>query len=204
MDRVTGADNRRANIIEELWEVSMCASIEEKPSTRRVETFRKQPGKTNPIRNIPPNTPNVRKLLRMNTPALDTGNCKVLGRSQLNYTILVHQLRELSELTFQLLSMDTMVFVHTETQDTNRTPSTQKKIGVARNSAVSVQQDQAEYTLFRYARASPTGLEKILGHKLHMLIDGQSGICMMSDEVAEDLNIGWKCVNWMMITADGN
>jgi hypothetical protein len=104
MDRVTCGDNRRANIIEELW---------------------KQPGKTNPIRNIPPNTPKVRNLLRMNTPALDTGNCKVLGRSQLNYTILVHQLREPGELTFQLLPMDTMVFVHTDTQDTNRTPPAQ-------------------------------------------------------------------------------
>jgi hypothetical protein len=37
-----------------------------------------------------------------------------------------------------------------------------------------------------------------------MLSDGQSGICMMSDEVTRDLNTGWKCVNWMMITADGN
>ena len=37
-----------------------------------------------------------------------------------------------------------------------------------------------------------------------MLIDGGSEICVMSAEVARELNIGWKRADWNMITADGN
>ena len=37
-----------------------------------------------------------------------------------------------------------------------------------------------------------------------MLIDGGSEICVMSEEVARELNIGWKRADWKMITADGN
>jgi hypothetical protein len=37
-----------------------------------------------------------------------------------------------------------------------------------------------------------------------MLIDGGSEICVMSEEVARELNIGWKHADWKMITADGN
>jgi hypothetical protein len=37
-----------------------------------------------------------------------------------------------------------------------------------------------------------------------MLIDGGSEICVMSEEVARELNIGWKLADWKMITADGN
>jgi len=37
-----------------------------------------------------------------------------------------------------------------------------------------------------------------------MLIDGGSEICVMSEEVAGELNIGWKRANWKMVTADCN
>jgi len=37
-----------------------------------------------------------------------------------------------------------------------------------------------------------------------MLIDGGSEICVLSEEVASELNIGWKRADWKMITAYGN
>jgi len=37
-----------------------------------------------------------------------------------------------------------------------------------------------------------------------MLIDGGSEICVISEEVARELNIGWKRADLKMITADGN
>lgn len=44
----------------------------------------------------------------------------------------------------------------------------------------------------------------IHGHKLLMFINGGSVIWIMSDEVARELNIRWKRVDWKMFTADGN
>jgi hypothetical protein len=37
-----------------------------------------------------------------------------------------------------------------------------------------------------------------------MFIDGGCEICVTSEEVAKELNIGWICANWKMITDDGN
>jgi predicted aspartyl protease len=37
-----------------------------------------------------------------------------------------------------------------------------------------------------------------------MLIDGGSETCVVSEEVASQLNIGWKHDDWKVITADGN
>ena len=37
-----------------------------------------------------------------------------------------------------------------------------------------------------------------------MLSNGVSEICVMSEEVTRELNIGWKRADWKMITADGN
>jgi len=55
--------------------------------------------------------------------------------------------------------------------------------------------DYAGYTEFRYARASQTVLGNIHGHEFAMLIHGGSEICVMSEEVARELNIRWKCAD---------
>jgi len=55
------------------------------------------------------NTPNPRKVPQKNGPSLDTGNYKVFGSSQLDYTSVAHQERETSELTFRLLPKAKMV-----------------------------------------------------------------------------------------------
>ena len=52
--------------------------------------------------------------------------------------------------------------------------------------------------------AYPTVLGIIHRHELAMVIDGGSQIWVMSEEVARELNIGWRCAAWNMITADGN
>jgi hypothetical protein len=70
--------------------------------------------------------------------------------------------------------------------------------------AFSGLKDLAGYTKFRYARASPTILGKIHGHEFPMLINGGSEICVMSEEVASELKIGWKHANWKMISADAS
>jgi hypothetical protein len=57
---------------------------------------------------------------------------------------------------------------------------------------------------FRYRRVSPTNLGKINGHELPMSIDTGSVISVVSEEVAGELNIRWKCADWKMIMADGN
>jgi len=142
--------------------------------------------------------------MRSNAPALDTGNYEVLGSSQLDYTILPRQERETGELTFRLLPKATMVSVPKDKGVTARTPAAPKKIGIAHVSAFSGLKDLAGYTEFRYARASPTVLRRIHGHELPVLIDGGSEICVMSEEVARELNIGWKRADWKMITADCN
>ena len=87
---------------------------------------------------------------------------------------------------------------------TARTPAALKKIRIAHVSAFCGLNDPILYTEFCYARASPTVLGKIQGHELPMLINGGSEICVMSEEVARELNIELKHADWKMITADGN
>jgi hypothetical protein len=107
-------------------------------------------------------------------------------------------------LTFRLLPKAKTVSVPKDKRVTARTPAASKKIGIVHISAFSGLKDLAGYTEFCYARDSPTVFGKIHGHKLPMLIDGGSKICVMSAEVARELNIGWKHSEWKMITADGN
>jgi hypothetical protein len=97
-----------------------------------------------------------------------------------------------------------MVSVPKDKRVTARTPAAPKKIGIAHVSALSGQKDHAGYTQFQYSRASPTVLGKIHGYELPMLNNGGSEICMVSEEVAREVTIGWKCADWKMITADGN
>lgn len=97
-----------------------------------------------------------------------------------------------------------MVSVHKDKRVAARTPAPQKIIGIAHISTFSGVKDHAGYTEFQYARASPTVLGMIHGHQLPLLIDGGSEICMISEEVARELNIRWKRADWKMITADAN
>jgi len=107
-------------------------------------------------------------------------------------------------LTFQLLPKAKTVSVPKDKRVTARTPAAPKKMGLTDVSAFSGLKDYVGYIEFRYARASPTILGKIHAHELPMLIDGGSEICVMSQEVARELNIAWKRADWKMITADGN
>jgi len=96
------------------------------------------------------------------------------------------------------------VSVPIDKQGSRRTLAAPTKIGIADISGFSGLQDDARYTQFRYTRASPTVLRKMHGHELPMLIDGGSGICVMSEEVARELIIRWKSADQKMITANGN
>jgi hypothetical protein len=200
-DEVTRGDDNQARIEEK---VSTSASNQEKGNIRKAVAFSKQPAKADPIENTTPKTAKAPKDPRQNAPALGTGNYEVLGRSQLDYTILARQERETGEFTFRLLPKAKTASVPKDKRVTARTPAAPKKIGIAHVSALSGLKDLVGYTEFCYARASPTVLGKIQGHELPMPIDGGFEICVLSNEVARELNIGWKHANWQMITADGN
>jgi hypothetical protein len=203
-DEVTRGDDKRAYTEEVVPGVSTSASNQEKRNIRKAVAFSKQPAKADPFENTTPKTPKAPKVPRKKAPALDTGNYEVLGSSQLDYTILARQERETGELTFRFLPKAKTVSVPKDKRVTARTPAAPKKIGIAHVSAFSGLKDLAGYTEFRYARASPTVLGKIHGHELPMLIDGGSEICVMSEEIARELSMGWKRADWKMITADGN
>ena len=188
-DDVTRGDDKRAPIEEKVPEGSTSACNQEKRTIKKAVAFSKQPAKADPVKNTTPKTPKAPKVPRKKAPALDTGNYEVLGSSQLNYTILARQERETGELTFRLLPKANMVSVPKDKQDTARTPAAPEKIGIAHVSAFSGLKEYAGYTEFQYARASPTVLGKLHGHKLPILIDGGSEICVMSKEVAKALNI---------------
>jgi len=98
-EEVTRGDEKQARIEEEVPEVSMSASNQEKRTIRQVVAFSKQPAKADPIENTTPKTAKARKVPGKKAPALDTGNYEVLGSSQLDYTILARQERETGELT---------------------------------------------------------------------------------------------------------
>ena len=85
-----------------------------------------------------------------------------------------------------------MVSVPRETRVTARTLVSPRKIGFAYVPAFSGWKHHAKYTKFLYTRLSPTILRKIQGQELRMLINGESEICMMSDQVARELNIRLK------------
>jgi hypothetical protein len=97
-----------------------------------------------------------------------------------------------------------MVSVSKEKRVTATTPAAPKKLGIAHVPAFSGLAEHAGYTKFCDTRASPTVLGKIRKHKLPMLIASRSEIWLSSEEVARELNIGWKHAHWKMITADGN
>jgi hypothetical protein len=203
-EEVTRGDDQRARIEQEVPEVSTSAGTQDKGRIRKAVAFSKQPAKADPIENATLKTAMAPKVPRKKALALDTGNYEVLGSSQLDYTILARQERETAELTSQLLPKAKTVSVPKDKRVTARTLAAPKKIGIAHGSAFSGQNDLAGYTEFRYARASPTVLGRIQGYELPMRIDGGSEICVKSAEVARELNIGWKCADWKMITANGN
>jgi len=203
-DKVSTGDHKWACIKKEVPEVSTSASNQETWTIWKAVAVSKQPVKVDPIENRAPKTPLGPKLPGRNTPALDTGNYEVLGSSYLDYTIPARQERETGELTFRLLPKPTMVSVPMDKWITARTLAAPKKITIAHISSSPGLKDHAQYTKFRYARASPPVLTKIHVHQLPMLINGGSEICVMSEIVIRALNIRWKCADWKMINADSN
>ena len=85
-----------------------------------------------------------------------------------------------------------------------RPPPKPKNAGVARVTSYAMNRNPKAYTEHRYARASPTVMGTIHRYDIPMQIDSGSQICVISEDVAKDLGLGWKEVEWKMITADGN
>ena len=164
-DEVTRDDDKRTRIVEEVLDVSISASHQEKRTIRIAVAFSKQPAKADPVENMAPKTPQTPEVPRMKAPAPDTGNYEVRGSSQLDYTVLACQERETGKLTFRLLPKGKTVSVPKDKEVTATTPSAPKTIRIAHVSAFSGLKDHARYTQFRYARASPTGFGKIHGQE---------------------------------------
>lgn len=87
---------------------------------------------------------------------------------------------------------------------TARILATTKKIGIAHISVFTGPKYHSEYIGLQYTRASSTVLETIHGHIPPRETDGGSYICLMSEEVASELSIGWTQADWKMITASNN
>jgi len=204
MKQVTSGDDNRAHIMEDILEVSMSVSHQEKWNIWKVVAFSKKPAKADPIEKTTPNTPKLLKMPQRKAPAMDTRNYEVLGISKLDYTMQAHQERETGEFIYQLLPKVNTASVSNDKQVTARNPAAPRIFGIPHISAFSGLNHHAEYTEFWYTRASPTVLGKIHWHKLPMLIDGRSEMCVISDEVTSKLNIGWKHATRKMITADVN
>jgi len=98
------------------------------------------------------------KVPRQYSPALDTGNYKVLRCSLLDYTVLAHQERETGELTFRLLPIAEMVSVPKAKQVAVRTLAAPKTMGIAHISAFCRLIDHIGYNVIWYARAAQTNL----------------------------------------------
>jgi len=170
-DKMTRGDDKQQQMEEEVPEVSTSASNHEKGTLRKGLAFRKRLAKTDLTENTTSNTLTVPTVPWMRALSLDTGDYKVLGRSQLDYPILASQDGETSEMAFRPLLKAEMVPVPKDKQLSARTPAAPKRIGITNISAFSALKDHSGYTEFQYARAFPTVLGKIHGHTLPMLID---------------------------------
>jgi len=202
--KVTRGEAKWARSEEEVPEVSTSAGNQDKRTIRKAGTFSKQPAMADLIENMFSKSPMAAKLPRQKAPALNTRNYKVLGSSHLDFTIVACQERETGKLIFRLLPKAKTLSVPKDKRVAARTPTTPKKIGFAHGSAFSGLKDHAGYTEFQYIRSSPSIVRNIDGHELPMLIDGGSEIRLTSEEVARELNKGWKRADWKMVTADGN
>jgi len=99
-DEVTRGDDKRARIEEEVPEVSTSAGNQEKRTISKAVAFSKLPAKVDLVQITSPETSNSPKVPQKKAPGLATGNCQVVGSSQLDYTILARQERETGEVTF--------------------------------------------------------------------------------------------------------
>jgi len=146
-DAVTSGDDKQAYNEDEVPEVSMIASNQEKRTVRTVVAFSTQLAKADTIENMTSMTPQDPTMLPKQALAVDNGNYKVLRSSQPECTILARQVRETGELTVRLLArtktgsvpkekpVATMT-VATMTVAT-MTVATRKKIEITHNSGFS-------------------------------------------------------------------
>jgi hypothetical protein len=169
-----------------------------------VAAVSKKPDKANLIENMTLKTTQTAQVQRNKTTALETRYHPVLGRSQVNYTMLFSEERKSGKLTIRLLYMANAQSVPEHNGVTTRTPAAPKEIIVPNASVFSELKNRPEYTELHYIRACPTILRKILRHELPMIIDGGSEFCLKSDEVAGELNVGWKPADRKTISADSN
>ena len=79
-----------------------------------------------------------------------------------------------------------------------------KNAGVARVTSYATNRNPKAYNEHPYARASPTVMGRINGYEMPILIDSGSEICVISEDIAKNLGLGWKDVEGKMVTADGN
>jgi hypothetical protein len=171
---------------DEIPEVATSVSTQEKRNIKKAVTFGKTPARTT----CDSTKKKFSKPRKKQTPALDSGDYEVLVSSQLHYTVLARQERETGELTLWLGPKAHLLAIPKERRVPARTPTSPKKVGIAYVSTFpSIPRDTSGYTEFRYARASPTVQGKINGHRIPMLINGGSEICVMSEDVARELNI---------------
>ena len=187
---------------EAVAEVSTCGRNHKARTITKAVASCNHPAKVDSIKNTTPETPKAPNMPQKNSQALDTGTYKVLRSSQLDRTILARQERETGELTFRLLPKAIMVPVPKGKWVTARILAALMKIRISHVAAFSGLKHHVGYITFQYARASPTMLTMLSEHKLPMLIDGGSEICVMREEVAIKLNIRSKHADWKRITAN--
>jgi hypothetical protein len=118
--------------------------------------------------------------------------------------MLAQQERETGKLTYRLRLKINAASVPNGKRVTARTPAVRKAIGIPHISTFSSLKHHTGYTALPYARASPNVLGMIHWHKLLLLIDGRSGMYLMTNMATSKLNIGWKGAHGRMITANGN
>jgi len=181
----------------------MSASNLAKLAKRNAVAFIQQLTKVDTIEHMPPKIPWPMKGSWQKPLAWNSGNNDVPRSSQLAYTVLGHQPRETDQLGFQLLPKAKRVWVPKYRWVTARTTSAEEQIRIPHNWAISSLKEYVWYFELLYPRASPIILGKVDRPVPPMVMNGGSEICMMSEEVARELNIEWKCTDQKIITADG-
>jgi hypothetical protein len=96
---VTKGDDKHAHVEDQVREVATSVSTQEKHNIKKAVTFGKTPAKNTGD----PTEKKSSKPHKKQIPALASGDYEVLGSSQLDYTVLARQERDMGELTLRLL-----------------------------------------------------------------------------------------------------
>lgn len=204
MDKVTSGDDMLARIEECVLEVAMSATNHINQTINRLVAFSNELAQVNNMENKTSNTLWAAKVPRKKAPCLNIEDFKLFGKSTLDNTLLASQERESCKLTISLLLKANTVSIPNNNHVAMTTPAALKKTGMTRSSAFSRWTDHIAYTQFWNAWASRTITRNIHWQKLPMSMDRGSMVCVISEEVARELNIGWKCADCKIITPDGN